>query len=146
MAANRTARPGKQPVRESAIDTRVFVVVGPRPVAGAEKGEKVTATLTIQQADALVAAGHIAEESSIPFAAEERVDLEKHQTAGVDPVVPDGEPTTDQVEPVRPVEDGADEHVSALAPEEAEAVRDEVRATLEEAGLVRHAENPTKER
>jgi hypothetical protein len=62
MPANRRAKPPARrpkPVRRN--DGRTFVVIGHRAVAGAKPGEIVTAPLTVEQADALVEAGHVEE-------------------------------------------------------------------------------------
>lgn len=161
MAANRKAPPPKvQPVREEYTGYSNYVVVGPHAVLEVEHGGVVE--LSDKQAASLVLAGAVIREDE--YVPEDQVDVGVEDivqvsdsdsfgtaenitdpTAGVAPVDPDGEPTTDQVEPVRPVEDGAQDD-SVLAPEEVEAVRDEVRATLEQAGLVRHAETDTDER
>lgn len=61
MAANRRARPGRQPDRSSHMEpSRKYIVVGHRAVAGAATGELVDRPLTPAQAEALLAAGHIA--------------------------------------------------------------------------------------
>lgn len=48
---------------------RTFTVTGPLPVGGKKKGETVTLYITPDQADALIEAGHVVEQS--PAMAEE---------------------------------------------------------------------------
>lgn len=59
--------------REEPTD-RKFVVVGPREVGGANKGEQVTLCLTDAQEQALIEAGHVepATETARPSVAEKK--------------------------------------------------------------------------
>lgn len=58
--AARRARPGKRPDRSIPMDSREYVVVGPRAVNGVEPGDTVNFPMTVDQARSLVQAGHIA--------------------------------------------------------------------------------------
>lgn len=65
-AANRTDRRA----------VRRFLVVGPHAVSGARKGEEVSLSVTPEQAEHLIAAGHVVEVKTLPALKNQADELE----------------------------------------------------------------------